>query len=110
MQTQAQAQAQAQTRGMWDRIYQQMAGRPPPRAAPPPNPAAAPPPRRPPPDPTVEARVILGFEPGEPLTADKIKDRKRSLAKVFHPDRGSGGSVKQMQRVLAAADLLMARL
>jgi hypothetical protein len=77
------------------------------QAPPPPRPRPAPAP--PPPDPTIEARAILGFEPGEPLTVDKIKDRKRSLAKVFHPDTGAG-SVKQMQRVLAAADLLIARI
>jgi hypothetical protein len=66
-------------------------------------------PRPPTPDPTVAARAILGFEPTETLTRERIQDRKRDLAKVFHPDR-AGGSLQQMQRVNAAADTLFAKL
>jgi hypothetical protein len=81
------------------RAQQQQRPRP---AAPPPRPAA-------PPDPALRAREILGFEPTEPLTAQKVQDRKRALAKVFHPDLQSG-STAQMARVLTAADLLLAKL
>jgi hypothetical protein len=75
---------------------------------------AQPPPR--PPDPETaralalrDARTTLGFEPDEKLTVDQVKERKRALARVYHPDLGNG-SVKQMQRVNAAADLLIAKL
>jgi len=86
---------------------QARAGQQPPRAQPRQAPRRAPPP--PPPDPTIKAREILGFEPTEPLTVDKVKDRKKALAAVYHPDR-AGGSTRQMQRVNEAADLLLARL
>lgn len=79
----------------------------PPRIHPdPPRPAPPPPP--PPPDPTIEARRILGFEEKELLTPERIKERKRALAAVYHPDK-PGGSTAQMQRVNAAADLLLKR-
>lgn len=76
---------------------------------------AAPPPRArpqapPPPDPAIEAkrqaRITLGFEEGERITADMVKERKRALARVFHPDTGKG-SVAHMQRINQAADLLL---
>lgn len=87
--------------------------------------ASSPPPRsesrsapRPPPPPDPErhkkqqailARSILGFEPLETLTIDQISDRRKQLAKVYHPDR-PGGSLLQMQRVNQAADVLLAQL
>lgn len=71
------------------------------------------PPRPPPraaPDPQVEARrlarITLGFDETEKLTAELVKDRKRALARVFHPDTGKG-SVAHMQRINQAADLLL---
>jgi hypothetical protein len=51
----------------------------------------------------------LGFEPGEPLTKEKVNKRKQALARVFHPDM-AGGSEAQMKRINAAADLLLANL
>lgn len=66
-------------------------------------------PPAPPPDPSVRAREILGFEPGERLTVEMIQDRKRALARVFHPDM-QGGSKVQMQRVLDAASVLLDKL
>lgn len=71
----------------------------PPRS--PPAPAAS--------DQSLLARSILGFEATDKLTKELIEDRRRQLAKVFHPDR-QGGSTKQMQRVNQAADVLLARL
>jgi hypothetical protein len=73
------------------------------RPRPPPSP---PPPKR---DPILEARTILGFEPDEPLTIEKIQTRKQALARVFHPDR-AGGSLAQMKRVNVAADTLLAKI
>ncbi len=63
----------------------------------------------PPPDPSAAARVVLGFEPTEPLTKDKISDRKKALARVFHPDL-AGGSEAHMKRINQAADVLLAKL
>lgn len=53
--------------------------------------------------------MILGFEPAEILTIERVQDRKKALAKVFHPDL-HGGSEAQMKRVNAAADVLLAKL
>ncbi len=76
------------------------------------NPSPRPPP---PPDPRVEARraelaarQVLGFAASEPLTADLIKDRKKRLARRYHPDHG--GSDAKMQGINAAADVLMESL
>lgn len=74
------------------------AGQPPPRAAAPP-----------PVDPLLAAREVLGFEPAEPLTREKVQDRKKALARVFHPDM-AGGSKAAMQRVLTSADALLASM
>lgn len=52
-----------------------------------------------------DPRGILGFSAGEVLTAEKIKERKRSLARMLHPDKG--GSPRLMQQVNAAADQLL---
>jgi hypothetical protein len=78
-------------------------GTPPPRSAPPP-----PPRRPPPPDPLAEARRVLGFAPGAPLTKDDVKDRQRSLAKRHHPDRG--GNPEIMKRINIAADAILKTL
>jgi hypothetical protein len=69
------------------------------------------PPKRPP-EPVKakeDPRVILGFEPGESLTRDVVKARKRALAGLFHPDK-PGGSVSAMKRVNEAADTLLKSL
>lgn len=76
--------------------------RPPPHSPPPPRPT-------PPPDPVPRAREILGFEPAELLTADRVKARHKALARVFHPDM-QGGSIEAMKRVNLAADVLLAKL
>lgn len=75
----------------------------------PPTPPTPPTPRPPKADPVLEARAVLGFDGDEKLTAERIRDRKKALARVYHPDM-SGGSKGQMQRVLAAADLLLAKM
>jgi hypothetical protein len=69
------------------------------------------PPRTPPPPPqTAEnPRVVLGFEPGEQLTAPRVKGRQRDLALLFHPDK-QGGSVAAMKRVNEAATELLKTL
>jgi hypothetical protein len=94
------------------------AGLPPrPSQPPPPFPGAGtshPPPNSPPrpPDPqrqALRAREILGFEPTEALTTEKVQKRKQALARVFHPDM-QGGSEAQMKRINLAADVLLARL
>lgn len=58
---------------------------------------------------TVAARNELGFAPGDQLTLEIIKQRQRSLAKKYHPDR-KGGSLEKMIRVNAAVDVLVAAL
>lgn len=85
-------------------------------AQPPPGaPRAAPPPPKPPTAAEekraaiLAARVVMGFEPDEKITVELVKERKRALAGVFHPDR-QHGSTKQMQRVNGAADVLLAAL
>lgn len=54
------------------------------------------------------SRKIMGFSEGEPLTAEKLKERRRELALKAHPDRG--GDLRQMQDLNAAADELLAQL
>lgn len=70
------------------------------------------PPQPPPPDPNVvmlrEARQTMGFSPGDALTEERIKDRKKALARKHHPDRG--GSVERMSAINAAADVLLESL
>lgn len=68
----------------------------------------------PPPDPEVErarrefakAKQTLGFAPSEPITPDMVNDRKKQLAKRWHPDR-PGGSLERMTEINAAADVLL---
>jgi DnaJ-domain-containing protein 1 len=50
-----------------------------------------------------QALKLLGLPPN--ATPLQIKRRYRSLAKRHHPDRG--GDPKQMQRIIAAYELLM---
>lgn len=72
--------------------------------------------RRPPPPPPRDdavtkaerARLVLGFAPGEKVTAEQVKKRHRELARRHHPDRG--GSVAKMQEVNAAVDQILATL
>lgn len=52
------------------------------------------------------AKRTMGFAEGEPITADMVKDRRKVLARKFHPDR-PGGSVEKMQTINAAADVLL---
>jgi len=49
------------------------------------------------------------FEPGEQLTAERVKARKRELASLCHPDK-QGGSISAMKRVNEAADALLKSL
>ncbi len=65
--------------------------------------------RQPPPPPEdpavmVEARRVLGFGPREPITKEILRARHRDLAKRHHPDRG--GSLKRMQEINSAVDVL----
>src|SRR6266566_1160698 len=50
-----------------------------------------------------QALAILGLPPN--ATRQQIKRRYRVLAKQHHPDRG--GDQRQMQRIIAAYELLM---
>ncbi len=50
-----------------------------------------------------QALTVLGLPPN--ATPQQIKRRYRALAKRFHPD--CGGDPQQMQRIIAAYELLM---
>ncbi len=50
-----------------------------------------------------QALAVLGLPPN--ATRQQIKRRYRALAKRNHPDRG--GDQRQMQRIIAAYELLM---
>jgi len=50
-----------------------------------------------------QALTVLGLPPT--ATAQQIKRRYRALAKRYHPDRG--GDPRQMQRIIAAYEVLM---
>lgn len=50
-----------------------------------------------------QALAVLGLPPS--ATRQQIKRRYRVLAKQHHPDRG--GDQRQMQRIIAAYELLM---
>jgi len=52
------------------------------------------------------AKRVMGFAESEPITADQVKDRRKELARRYHPDR-PGGSVDKMQQINAAADVLL---
>ncbi len=86
-----------------DRVSQQQSA-PPPGKGPRPQ---SPPPRKPPPK--ENPREVLGFGPNQLLTEQIVKDRKKALASIVHPDK-PGGSVEAMARINAAADALLASL
>lgn len=83
----------------------------------PPAPRHHPPPPPPPPphqdsEAAMRARVVaamktLGLKPSTKLTIDLLNQRRRDLAKRYHPDK-AGGSVVKMQEVNAAVDFLLA--
>ncbi len=50
-----------------------------------------------------QALTVLGLPSN--ATPQQIKRRYRALAKRFHPDRG--GDPKQMQKIIAAYEILM---
>jgi hypothetical protein len=84
----------------------------PPRSGPPPRSGTAPrsAPRSPPPPPSparelAQARAVMGFDLDQKLTLQDVAERRRELARIFHPDR-KGGSVERMQRINNAADVL----
>ncbi len=84
--------------------------------APRPGPGSWRTPQHPPPqqeDPELRARAmarkVMGFAPTEQLTADKIRQRKRTLAQRYHPDL-PGGSTEKMAMINDAADILMRML
>lgn len=85
------------------------------------QPAGPPPPRRPPPPPRTaadervllelrlnQARKALGIALGAPISLELVQQRRRTLARKHHPDRG--GSQERMQEINSAADLLIAHL
>lgn len=95
-------------------LGQVLAGRPPGRPLPPLETDAQRSPRaqggfQPPPPPAPEdPRDVLGFSADISLTRAMVKERQRELAKLMHPDRG--GSTKALQRLNAAAQILLAGL
>lgn len=54
----------------------------------------------------LNAKKILGFAESEPITAEMVKDRRRQLAKKFHPDLHPGEADK-LSAINAAADELL---
>lgn len=77
----------------------------------PPRPSSRPPPPRP----TIDrarqiaaARSVLLFDSAEPLTEEKIRERRKKLALLVHPDMA--GSHNQTVRINQAADILLASL
>ena len=52
-----------------------------------------------------EALALFGL--GERATLRQIKARQRELARTHHPDRGGGGDPLAMQRINAAAKVLL---
>lgn len=88
---------------------------PPPGFQPPPGwfPRAAPPPP-PPEDPGIAearrafaaAKKVMGFADSQKITADDVRDRKKQLARKYHPDM-PGGSAAKMAEINNAADVLL---
>ena len=82
---------------------------PPPKKSAPKRRKAPPPPRQPN---VVElelkARYTLHFGPQESLTKEAIKNRRRKLAALCHPDQG--GTTEAMQAINSAADFLLEKL
>ncbi len=58
------------------------------------------------------ARVVLRFGPVEQLTIEKVRARKREVARDYHPDAagGAAAATAAMQEVNAAAEVLLAEL
>lgn len=65
-------------------------------------------PQRPPRPTNEDPRNVLGFGPHVKLTVEVIKERRKELAKLFHPDHS--GSPEAMRKVNAAADALLGKL
>ena len=82
------------------------AAQPPPQ--PPPRHARRPAP--PPPPPREDPRQVLLFDPDEVLTEQLIRERRKRLAAVIHPDGRGGAGDKAMARINAAADALFQAL
>lgn len=97
--------------------------RPPPGFQPPPNWTPPPPPggwwpgqqQQPPPvDPGIAeakrafaaAKRVMGFADSQKITADDVRDRKKQLARKYHPDM-PGGSASKMAEINNAADVLL---
>ncbi len=64
----------------------------------------APKPRR-----RLDPRQVLCFPPDLPLSRDQIKERRKQLAALVHPDKPLG-SEAAMKRINLAADALLAKL
>lgn len=63
-------------------------------------------PAEPTPKPTgPDPRKLMGFKPNVVLTEKEIRDRKRELSKVYHPDKGFDDSL--LKDINAAADQLL---
>lgn len=58
--------------------------------------------------PEARARALLHFGPNEPLTEEIIKERRRVLARLAHPDLA--GSSEEMVRINKATEILLASL
>lgn len=59
--------------------------------------------------PKEDPRMILGFGPTVKLTEELIRERRKALAALYHPDH-QNGSQEAMMRVNQAADALLNRL
>ena len=55
-----------------------------------------------------EARISLGFAPGQPLSEAVLRQRRRALTAMFHPD--AGGSDEAMKRLNQAVAMLLDEL
>lgn len=53
--------------------------------------------------------LVLGFHPGQKLTEEMIRTRRKKLAGVYHPD-SADGDAESMKMVNAAADMLLRKL
>lgn len=51
-------------------------------------------------------KEVLLFQPNENLNAEKVKTRRKALARAFHPDVGYEVNTALMQRINEAADKL----
>lgn len=67
----------------------------------------------PPPDPLADARrefenakLTMGFARDQRITASDVHDRRKQLARKWHPDL-PGGSLEKMQEINAAAEVLL---